>query len=130
MQQKLQKLGGAGQGHKLQLSAEAGADGNTTSTKGDQNQSQELEEILREGMLKSENLKSTDLEEGEDKRLAPREIVVLPLHTQNAVLVLKCAFYYVAVFFSTARLEVWRGRGEGARRHKLQLSRSKGRLRK
>ena len=99
MQQKLQKLGGAGQGHKLQLSAEAGADGNTTSTKGDQNQSQELEEILREGMLKSEDLKSTDLEEGEDKRLAPREIVVLPLHTQNAVLVLKCAFYYVAVFF-------------------------------
>ena len=54
MQQKLQKLGGAGQGHKLQLSAEAGADGNTTSTKGDQNQSQEFEDILRESMLKSE----------------------------------------------------------------------------
>ena len=95
MQQKLQKLGGAGQGHKLQLSAEAGADGNTTSTKGDQNQSQELEEILRESMLKSETLKSTDLEEGEDKRLAPREIDVLPLHTPNAALVLKCAFFSI-----------------------------------
>ena len=57
MHQKLQKLGGAGRGHKLQLSAEAGADGNTTSTKRDQNQSQELEEILREIMLKSETLK-------------------------------------------------------------------------
>ena len=58
LQQKLQKLGGAGQGHKLQLSAEAGADGNTTSTKGDQNQSKELEEILRESMLKSEPKKA------------------------------------------------------------------------
>ena len=58
LHQKLQKLGGAGQGHKLQLSAEAGADGNTTSTKGDQNQSKELEEILRESMLKSEPKKA------------------------------------------------------------------------
>ena len=53
------------------------------------------------------------MEEGEQKRLASREIDVLPLHTPNAALVLKCAFYYVADFFSIARLEVWRGRGRG-----------------